>query len=71
FYILDEIDAHMDPLNAQRLAELLRKESEKSQIIAITFKESVASKAERIFGIYGKNGVSYVYSVQQPLVGNA
>jgi len=63
FYIFDEIDAHLDPINVQRLAELLAQEAQKAQIIAITFKEPVAAKANRVFGLYGKSGVSYVYSM--------
>ncbi|RLG91898.1 MAG: chromosome segregation protein SMC [Candidatus Hecatellales archaeon] len=63
FYIFDEIDAHLDPVNTQRLAELLARESKNSQIIVISFKEAMAEKADRLFGIYAKNGVSHVYSL--------
>ncbi|MFH1327583.1 MAG: chromosome segregation SMC family protein [Candidatus Bathyarchaeota archaeon] len=68
FYIFDEIDAHLDPVNVQRLSDLLSKESRASQIIIITFKEAVAAKAKRIFGIYGQNGVSYVHSMPQKMM---
>ena len=67
FYIFDEIDAHLDPVNTQRLAELLAREAKNSQIIVISFKEAMAAKADRLFGIYAKNGVSNIYSL--PLVG--
>ena len=63
FYIFDEVDAHLDPVNTQRLAELLSKESKNSQIIVISFKEPVAVKADRIFGIYLRDGVSHLYSL--------
>ncbi|MEM3737655.1 MAG: chromosome segregation SMC family protein, partial [Candidatus Bathyarchaeia archaeon] len=63
FYIFDEIDAHLDPVNTQRLADLLAKEAQTSQIIAITFKEPMATKANKVIGIHGRNGVSYVYSM--------
>ncbi|RLI04391.1 hypothetical protein DRO26_04710, partial [Candidatus Bathyarchaeota archaeon] len=63
FYIFDEIDAHLDPVNVQRLAELLTRESKNSQIIVISFKEPMAAKADRLFGVYAKNGVSNVYSL--------
>ena len=63
FYIFDEIDAHLDPVNTQRLAELLARESKNSQIIVISFKEAMAAKADRLFGIYAKNGVSNIYSL--------
>lgn len=67
FYIFDEIDAHLDPVNVQRLADLLAKEAESSQLIVISFKEAIAVKAARIFGIYGKNGISHICSL--PLIG--
>lgn len=67
FYIFDEIDAHLDPVNTQRLAELLARESQNSQMIVISFKEAMAAKANRLFGIYAKNGVSNIYSL--PLMG--
>ncbi|MCX8176055.1 MAG: AAA family ATPase, partial [Candidatus Bathyarchaeota archaeon] len=67
FYIFDEVDAHLDPVNTQRLAELLSREAKNSQIIVISFKEPVAAKADRIFGIYLKDGVSHLYSL--PLQG--
>ncbi len=67
FYIFDEVDAHLDPVNVQRLADLLSKEAESSQLIVISFKESIAAKANRIFGVYGRNGVSNVCSL--PLIG--
>jgi len=63
FYIFDEVDAQLDPVNTQRLAELLSKESKNSQIIVISFKEPVAVKADRIFGIYLRDGVSHLYSL--------
>ncbi|RLI34973.1 chromosome segregation protein SMC [Candidatus Bathyarchaeota archaeon] len=63
FYVFDEVDAHLDPVNTERLAELLARESKRSQMIVISFKEPMASKADRIFGIYAKNGVSYVHTL--------
>ncbi|WP_309492105.1 AAA family ATPase [Candidatus Hecatella orcuttiae] len=63
FYILDEIDAHLDSVNASRLAELLARESKESQMIVISFKDTVAAKADKIFGVYVKNGISYLHSL--------
>ncbi|MFQ5763095.1 MAG: chromosome segregation protein SMC, partial [Candidatus Bathyarchaeia archaeon] len=70
FYIFDEIDAHLDAVNVQRLGELLAKEAQSSQIISITFKEAIAAKATRVFGIYGREGVSILHSLPQPGVLN-
>ena len=63
FYVFDEVDAHLDPVNTGRLAELLAKESKKAQMIVISFKEPMAAKADRLFGIYARNGVSYVHAL--------
>lgn len=63
FYIFDEVDAHLDPVNVQRLADLLDKEAGASQLVVISFKEAIAAKANRIFGVYGKNGISNICSL--------
>lgn len=63
FYVFDEVDAHLDPVNTGRLAELLARESKKAQMIVISFKEPMAAKADRLFGIYAKKGVSYVHTL--------
>jgi len=62
FYLLDEIDAHLDAFNVERLGELLAEEAEKSQFVVITLKPEMVSKADRIYGVYGLEGVSYVVS---------
>ncbi len=68
FYIFDEVDAHLDPVNVDRLAELLARESKKTQIIVISFKEPMATRADRLFGIYAKNGVSHIYTIPSKVV---
>jgi len=65
FYIFDEIDAHLDAVNTRRLADLLSKEAGSSQILAISLKEPVATQADRVFGVYAKNGVSCLVSLPQ------
>jgi chromosome segregation protein len=62
FYILDEIDAHLDALHVSKLADLLREESERTQFIAITLKPEMVNKAQKVYGVYGQNGVSNVIS---------
>jgi len=62
FYLFDEIDAHLDAFHVAKLGELLAKESEKSQFLVITLKPEMVSKAERIYGVYERNGVSHVVS---------
>jgi chromosome segregation protein len=60
FYILDEIDAHLDAFHVSKLAELLLEESEKTQFIAITLKPEMVNKAQKVYGVYGRNGVSNI-----------
>ncbi len=60
FYVLDEIDAHLDAFHVSKLADLLLQESEKTQFIIITLKPEMVSKAQKVYGVYGRNGVSNV-----------
>jgi len=60
FYILDEIDAHLDAFHVSRLADLLLEESAKTQFITITLKPEMVNKAQKVYGVYGRNGVSNV-----------
>jgi chromosome segregation protein len=60
FYVLDEIDAHLDAFHVSKLADLLLEESEKTQFIIITLKPEIVNKAQKVYGVYGRNGVSNV-----------
>ncbi|MEM3626852.1 MAG: chromosome segregation protein SMC [Candidatus Bathyarchaeia archaeon] len=62
FYILDEIDAHLDAFHVSKLADLLVEESGKTQFVVITLKPEMLNKAQRVYGVYGRNGVSNVVS---------
>ncbi len=64
FYILDEVDAHLDAFHTTRLADLLLEESEKIQFIVITLKPEMVNKAQKIYGVYERNGVSNVVSAK-------
>jgi chromosome segregation protein len=64
FYMLDEIDAHLDAFHVSKLADLLVEESEKSQFIVITLKPEVVNKAQKVYGVYERNGVSNVISAR-------
>jgi chromosome segregation protein len=59
-YILDEVDAHLDPVNLERLALALKELSNECQLIVISLKDVVASKADKIYGVYSRNGLSKV-----------
>lgn len=60
FYLFDEVDAHLDAPNAERLAKILEERSKESQFIMVSLKDSVVQKAKLIYGVFPKNGVSHV-----------
>ncbi|MCP8318330.1 MAG: chromosome segregation protein SMC [Candidatus Methylarchaceae archaeon HK01B] len=60
FYLFDEIDAHLDVVNLERLADLLKERSVNSQIILITLKPSMVTHASATYGVYNKSGLSRV-----------
>jgi len=64
FYILDEIDAHLDAFHVSKLADLLLEESERNQFIVVTLKPEMVSKAQKVYGVYGRNGVANVISAK-------
>jgi chromosome segregation ATPase len=43
-----------------RLADLLLEESEKTQFIVITLKPEMVNKAQKVYGVYARNGISNV-----------
>jgi len=62
FYVLDEVDAHLDAFHVSKLADLLLEESDKTQFIVITLKPEMVNKAQKVYGAYMRNGVSNVIS---------
>ncbi len=64
FYILDEIDAHLDAFHTTKLADVLLEESGKIQFIVITLKPEIVNKAQKVYGVYERNGVSNVISAK-------
>jgi chromosome segregation protein len=60
FYLFDEIDAHLDAPNAERLANIVEERSNGSQFIMVSLRDSVVQKAKLIYGVYPERGVSKV-----------
>ncbi|MBO3753745.1 MAG: hypothetical protein FGF53_02515, partial [Candidatus Brockarchaeota archaeon] len=58
FYIFDEPDAHLDYVNIERMTELLKEVSKESQKIIVSLRDVVVSKADKVIGVYVKNGFS-------------
>lgn len=66
FYLMDEVDAHLDAQNTERLSKVLMERSKDSQIIMVTLKDSTVAKASLIYGVYPKQGVSQVVKYHNP-----
>ena len=60
FYMFDEVDAHLDAPNAEKLSTIIKERSEGSQFIMVSLKDSVVEKARLIYGVFPKHGVSHV-----------
>jgi chromosome segregation protein len=60
FYLFDEIDAHLDVRNSEKLADLLKERAESSQIIAVTLKDTILARANLVYGIYMEKGQSKI-----------
>jgi len=58
FYIFDEPDAHLDYVNVERMTDLLKEVSKESQIIIVSLRDVVVSKADKVIGVYVKSGFS-------------
>ena len=68
FYLFDEVDAHLDAPNSERLAKILEERSKESQFIMVSLKDSVIQKARLIYGVFPKNGVSHVVTYKDKRV---
>ena len=68
FYLFDEVDAHLDAPNSERLSKILDERAEQSQFIMVSLKDSVVQKAKLIYGVFPKNGVSHVVTYKDKRV---
>ena len=66
FYLMDEVDAHLDAQNTEKLSKVLFQRSQGSQIIMVTLKESTVAKADQIYGVYPKAGISQIVYYKNP-----
>ncbi|MFQ5710895.1 MAG: AAA family ATPase [Candidatus Geothermarchaeales archaeon] len=60
-YLFDEMDAHLDPKNVLKFAEVLKERSKESQTVVVTLKPSVAEVADNLIGVAMRRGVSRVF----------
>ncbi|HPL93033.1 MAG TPA: AAA family ATPase [bacterium] len=65
FVVLDEIDAALDELNSQQLADILTDVNKLTQIVLITHNKVIMQSAQILYGItMNPAGYSHVYSMQ-------
>jgi chromosome segregation protein len=63
FYVFDEVDAALDDVNIGRFLTLVKKFSEKQQIIIITHQKRTMEVADTIYGVtMQSNGISKIIS---------
>ena len=64
FYVLDEVDAALDVMNVRRVAKVVQKMSEESQVIMITHRDIAMRYANNLYGVTNLKGISKVISVE-------
>ena len=60
YYLFDEIDAHLDAQNTERLSKIVVEKSKSSQMIVVTLKDAIVAKAKMVHGVYPRSGISQV-----------
>jgi chromosome segregation protein len=66
FYLMDEVDAHLDAQNTERLSKIMMDRSVGSQILMVPPPPPTVAKASQIFGIYPKAGASQIVHYNNP-----
>jgi chromosome segregation protein len=67
FYLLDEVDAALDPVNASKFASLIKAFSPDSQFILISHNETTLINADVMYGVtMTSGGLSKIVSVNLP-----
>ena len=64
FYYFDEVDAHLDEVNAKKVGELIREKSKEAQFIVVTLREVIASFADKIVAVTSRGGVSEIFLLE-------
>ncbi len=66
FYLMDEVDAHLDAQNTERLSKVLLERSKDNQMLMVTLKDATVAQASMIYGVYSRDGVSQVVRYKHP-----
>ena len=66
FYALDEVDASLDTMNVERIAEMIKKQSENTQFLVVSHRRPMIEAAVRTIGVTQKEkGKTKVTGVTQ------
>ena len=65
-YILDEIDAALDKVNTQKIANVIKKYSKKVQFLVISHNDITISTADKVYGTAMEDGVTKIFGVALP-----
>ncbi|MEW6070401.1 MAG: chromosome segregation protein SMC, partial [Candidatus Thermoplasmatota archaeon] len=61
FYVLDEIDIHLDAFNNELVAKLIKNNSKKAQHITISLRKILLKEADHLYGVVkGKDAISRI-----------
>jgi len=63
YYVLDEIDAALDDVNAALVADLIKELSSRSQFVIITHRDVTMARVDQLLGVSNREGVSNVVNL--------
>lgn len=63
YYVLDEIDAALDDVNAALVADMIKELAEKSQFIIITHRDVTMARVDQLLGVSNIEGVTSVLNL--------
>ncbi|EKE02420.1 MAG: hypothetical protein ACD_20C00391G0014 [uncultured bacterium] len=55
FYAFDEVDMHLDGINAERLAQMIKTQASNTQFIVVSLRKPMIESANRTIGVTQKN----------------
>lgn len=65
FYAFDEVDMHLDGINAEKLAQMVKYQAERTQFIVVSLRKPMIEAADRTIGVTQKNsGITKVTGVK-------
>jgi chromosome segregation protein len=65
FYAFDEVDMHLDGINAEKLASMIKHQATKTQFIVVSLRKPMIEAADRTIGVTQKNnGITKVTGVK-------